>query len=252
MVFHERQEGALCAQHALNSLLQGPRFTAVDLADHARQLDDAERQRMAEGGTDSLEYLRFMQQPSQNYDDSGFFSVSVISSALQVWDLSLIPFDSPEEAAEARKHPEAEEGFICNQADHWLTLRRVHGQWYNLNSLLKEPQQISDTYLAMFLAQLKAERYIVRGVFPPVPTSPTGWTTGGGEEADLAAAIAASLESNSGNSSSGGASGGAPGVTAAPASSDGGASAAPAKPVDLDELRRKRLARLSGQTGPSG
>ena len=35
-VFHERQEGQLCAQHALNALLQGPYFTAVDLAEIAQ------------------------------------------------------------------------------------------------------------------------------------------------------------------------------------------------------------------------
>ena len=42
-IFHEQQEGALCAQHCLNSLLQGQYYTAVDLADIARQLDDEER-----------------------------------------------------------------------------------------------------------------------------------------------------------------------------------------------------------------
>ena len=42
-IFHEQQEGALCAQHCLNSLLQGQYYTAVDLADIAKQLDDEER-----------------------------------------------------------------------------------------------------------------------------------------------------------------------------------------------------------------
>lgn len=31
-IYHEQQQGALCAQHALNNLLQNPVFTAVDLA----------------------------------------------------------------------------------------------------------------------------------------------------------------------------------------------------------------------------
>jgi hypothetical protein len=31
-VYHEKQDSSLCGQHALNTLLQGPYFTAVDLA----------------------------------------------------------------------------------------------------------------------------------------------------------------------------------------------------------------------------
>ena len=35
-IYHEVQEGALCAQHALNNLLQRELFSAVSLADIAR------------------------------------------------------------------------------------------------------------------------------------------------------------------------------------------------------------------------
>lgn len=42
IIFHERQQGQLCAQHALNALLQEPLFTAIDLAEIARQLDQDE------------------------------------------------------------------------------------------------------------------------------------------------------------------------------------------------------------------
>lgn len=41
-VYFERQEGALCLQHCLNNLLQANFFTAVDLAELARDLDSAE------------------------------------------------------------------------------------------------------------------------------------------------------------------------------------------------------------------
>lgn len=56
-----QQEGSLCALHCLNALLQGPYFTAVDLAMHAQNLDDEERIRMAESGVDSLEYRTFLE-----------------------------------------------------------------------------------------------------------------------------------------------------------------------------------------------
>uniref|UniRef100_A0A3B5A508 ubiquitinyl hydrolase 1 n=1 Tax=Stegastes partitus TaxID=144197 RepID=A0A3B5A508_9TELE len=116
-IFHEKQEGSLCAQHCLNNLLQGEYFTPVDLSSIAHQLDEEERMRMAEGGMASEEYRTFLQQPSGNMDDSGFFSI----------------------------------------------------QWFNLNSLLTGPELISDTYLALFLAQLQQEGYsifVIRGNLP--------------------------------------------------------------------------------------
>lgn len=39
------------------------------------------------------------QQPSGNMDDSGYFSVQVISSALKVWGLELIPYNGTEPMA---------------------------------------------------------------------------------------------------------------------------------------------------------
>lgn len=40
-------------------------------------------------------------------DDSGYFSVQVISSALDVWGLDLVPFSSSEPLAiEAQQNPE--------------------------------------------------------------------------------------------------------------------------------------------------
>ncbi|XP_011891287.1 PREDICTED: putative ataxin-3-like protein [Cercocebus atys] len=74
-IFHEKQEGFLCAQHCLNNLLQGEYFSPVELASIAHQLDEEERMRMAEGGVTSEEYRAFLQQPSENMDDSGFFSI---------------------------------------------------------------------------------------------------------------------------------------------------------------------------------
>ena len=41
--------------------LLGPYYTAVDLADFAKQLDEAERERMQEGDVNSQDYLKFMQ-----------------------------------------------------------------------------------------------------------------------------------------------------------------------------------------------
>lgn len=169
-IFHEKQDGSLCAQHCLNSLLQGPYFTAVDLGTLANRLDEEEREQMAEGGVDTEDYRRFLEQPSSNMDDSGYFSVQVISSALQVWGLELVPYCSTDERAKsALENPSRMQAFICHFKDHWFTIRKIGNQWFNLNSLLAKPELISDTYLALFLAQLRNEGYsifIVSGELP--------------------------------------------------------------------------------------
>ncbi|XP_020389238.1 ataxin-3 [Rhincodon typus] len=167
-IFHEKQEGSLCAQHCLNNLLQGEYFSPIDLSTIAQQLDEEERERMAEGGTATEEYRIFLQQPSGNMDDSGFFSIQVISTALSVWGLEITLFNSPE-YQRLRIDPVIERAFICNYKEHWFTVRKLGKQWFNLNSLLTGPELISDTYLALFLAQLQQEGYsifVVRGELP--------------------------------------------------------------------------------------
>ncbi|TRY69699.1 hypothetical protein DNTS_008908, partial [Danionella cerebrum] len=177
------QEGSLCAQHCLNNLLQGEYFSPVELSSIAHQLDEEERMRMAEGGVQSVEYQTFLevhnihkcttdsrllpacltqrcalylQQPSGNMDDSGFFSIQVISNALSVWGLEIILFNSREYQM-LRIDPIHEKAFICNYKEHWFTVRKLGRQL------------ISDTYLALFLAQLQQEGYsifVVRGNLP--------------------------------------------------------------------------------------
>lgn len=169
-IFHEKQEGSLCAQHCLNALLQGEYFNAVDLGTLAQQIDEEERSRMAEGGVHSEDYRKFIQQPSGNVDDSGYFSVQVIASALKVWGLELVPYNSQDPIAQsAQRDPTKHKAYICNYRDHWLTIRKIGYQWFNLNSLLTGPELLSDTYLALFLAQLQQEGYsifIVIGILP--------------------------------------------------------------------------------------
>ena len=167
-IFHEKQEGALCAQHCLNSLLQGSYFNAVALAEIAQQLDDIEREHMAMGNVNSPEYLAFLQQPSSNFDDSGYFSIQVILKALDLWALQIVQYNS-QAASEIRRNPLGESAYICNQSNHWLTIRKFGKQWFNLNSTKMCPELISDTYLSLFLAQLQEEGYsifVIKGKLP--------------------------------------------------------------------------------------
>uniref|UniRef100_A0A8C2UKK0 Ataxin-3 n=1 Tax=Chinchilla lanigera TaxID=34839 RepID=A0A8C2UKK0_CHILA len=147
-IFQEKQEGS--------NLLQGEHFSPVELSSVAHQLDEGERMRMAEGGVTSEDYREFLQQPFGNMDDTGFFSIQVISNALKVWGLELILFNIPEYQS-LRIDPINEKSFICNYKEHWFTDRKLGKQWFNLNSLLTGPELISDTHLALFLAQLQQE-----------------------------------------------------------------------------------------------
>ena len=75
-------------------MLQGSYFSAVDLGELAYRLDEDERQQMAENGIESEEYRQFIQQPSGNMDDTGYFSVQVIERALGLWSLEMVPYNS--------------------------------------------------------------------------------------------------------------------------------------------------------------
>ncbi|VDK85242.1 unnamed protein product [Litomosoides sigmodontis] len=152
-----QQEASLCAQHAVNMLLQGSYFTAVDLAEIASDIDSREGSVLNEQNV-----------MSQNVDDSGFFSLQVISEALKVFNLELIPLNSPRAAA-YRDDPTLGQAYICNLSEHWFAVRRLGFQWFTLNSLLPTPKLISDTYLNLFFAQLINEGYsifVVEGVLP--------------------------------------------------------------------------------------
>lgn len=122
---------------------------------------------------------------SYNYDDSGYFSISVLERAMEVWDLTLVRWrgeamrryqEKPEYAhchcpSRFTAKDREQAAFILNLANHWIPLRRFspHPQptastkrWYNLNSFLPNgPEWISPTYLRMVLSQAEEEGYSV-------------------------------------------------------------------------------------------
>lgn len=162
LIFHETQDGLLCAQHCLNSLLQNDFYSPVDLANIAHSLDSLERTYMTEGTSNE----------SSNFDDTGFFSIQVIQHALKSWNLELIPFKSSNElACLAREYPTEQKAYICNYKQHWYTIRKIGSYWFNLNSMFKKPELISDTYLAILLKQLEHDGYSIFIVDGELPAS---------------------------------------------------------------------------------
>ncbi|KAG0466606.1 hypothetical protein HPP92_018186 [Vanilla planifolia] len=124
LLYHEVQEAKLCAVHCVNTVLQGPFFSEVDLAALASDLDQKERQMMLDGS--GVFPGDFFSDGSYNVSMGGDFSIQVLQKALEVWDMQVIPMDSP--SAEASKYdPELENAFICHLLDHWFCIRKGSG-----------------------------------------------------------------------------------------------------------------------------
>lgn len=154
-IYHERQESALCGQHCLNNLLQGPYFSAVELSEIALELDRKERQLAG-----PMEYR------SQNVDDSGNFSIQVLRCAMERHShIGLEPWFK----GGSERDPLNEKGFIVNRSDHWYTIRKLHGQWWNLNSSIDFPEPVGPFYLSALLTSLKLDGYSVFNATGPVP-----------------------------------------------------------------------------------
>ncbi|RVW15936.1 Ataxin-3-like [Vitis vinifera] len=85
MLYHEVQESKLCAVHCVNTVLQGPFFTEIDLAALASDLDLEERRMMLQPSAPSAEFLS---EDSHNVSMDGDFSIQV-----QVWRFDRFEFE---------------------------------------------------------------------------------------------------------------------------------------------------------------
>ena len=159
-VYHEQQESRLCGQHCLNNLLQGPHFTAINLAEIANELDTQER---------NIINNDFIPTESANVDDSGNFSIQVLRRALQRYNnIDLEPWF--QQSGREDVDPLEQIGFVVNLSDHWFTIRKINDNWWNLNSTNPKPVLISQFFLSAFLHGLRAEGYSVFIATGNVPT----------------------------------------------------------------------------------
>jgi ataxin-3 len=150
-IYFERQEAACCGRHAINALMQGPVFNDVSLAESALALWAEERALLGGEGGGS---------PGDNpyVDNSGNFSVEVLSNALRTHGVELI-----REAAEVERciaNPNLRVAYLFNRNEHWFVIRRFDaqgGKWLNLDSVNVAPMPIGEVYLSAFMQQYKAE-----------------------------------------------------------------------------------------------
>lgn len=135
--------------------MQRPRFDLEQLSAIASALDQEERRLMLASGEEST-----AKAESGNVDGSGNFSLQVLRVALKGVGVTLV--DSQHDSV---KRDEIDgdrvlrdlEGFVCHSHDHWFCIRKINGDWFNLNSLLRQPERVSDFRLSAYLAQLRAE-----------------------------------------------------------------------------------------------
>ncbi|XP_077455870.1 josephin-2 [Stigmatopora argus] len=161
-VFHEKQRLELCAIHALNNVLQERVFTKETADDICKRLAP-----------------QCVVNPHRSVLGTGNYDVNVIMAALQSRDLAAVWWD--------KRRPVRSlcvsrvDGFILNvpscvslgvlslpllRRRHWLAVRQVNGQFYNLDSKLKSPACIGGeaelrTFLGEQLSQDVAEMLLV-------------------------------------------------------------------------------------------
>ena len=191
-VYFEAQdaESSLCGQHALNNLLQGAYFSAVDLGNIGAKLDEEEEKLLSGPSTCSQ-----ATNPSPKYSNvslDGNFSILVLITALKQLGVDALPLSHPDCSAAnvgipslslslnmpcglilalcacrrgdcEQEQPTKEEGFIFYQMAHWIAYRRIHGVWYDLNSqscflmVAPQPVAVSDFFLSAQLSKLQDE-----------------------------------------------------------------------------------------------
>ena len=126
-IYHEQQEGQMCAKHALNNTLQSKVFDEAGLGDIGRELDKWEKASSGKMHGDGGE--------SNNLRDDGFFGIQVIVKALQTKRLTLTALGS-EEARRVRTNVATQcEALIVNHGQHWWAIRRIGREWFDLNSM---------------------------------------------------------------------------------------------------------------------
>jgi len=179
LIYWEKQQKAFCGVHCINNLIQCPLFEEKNFTDIANRLDDQEKQLLGvKTGTKTV---------SQNSDTRGNFSIQVLWEAIRLTGLQLDNYES-EQCAEARKSPVTQTGYVCNKQNHWFSLRRLNGRWYNLDSLSKRgPTLITDMYLSAHLKSLREDGYtvcVISGKYPVRKQDESAKVEGRGEYFD--------------------------------------------------------------------
>jgi Ataxin-3 len=105
LIYHEKQQEALCAVHCINNLLQGDYTNAGDLAQIAQQLDDQEDKMLSENGKQSIDYQNYLKRGKTNVSVSGDFSIQVVTEYLKIFGIELKWLFDGEESKKIIENP---------------------------------------------------------------------------------------------------------------------------------------------------
>lgn len=117
--------------------------------------------------------MKYLKEESGNVAMDGNYSIQVLQcnsicqvEALKKMNLEMVSIQAFGEKQDLNN----KKAFICNNAAHWIAIRKIHNVWYNLNSLgMRLPEIISDFYLSAFLVSVKQcgfQIFSVEGEFP--------------------------------------------------------------------------------------
>merc|ERR1712154_537744 len=168
-LYHEKQQLELCLLHAINALLGRSVFSTKSLDAICKEL-----------APDKLI------NPHKSILQTGNYDANVLMAALGKENITVQWFDARKAAdidLESKAFLSGDQGefqgFILNKPTkamfnllnrrHWLTIKRVDGNWYNLDSKLKKPDAFKNAkeagqFLQKALKENKAELMICRAV----------------------------------------------------------------------------------------
>ena len=162
-VYFEKQGGdRLCGVHCLNSLVQGPVFTQVDLNRYASEIEKAEASLLSVDPSKpkpprQMTIASLSNQPkSEHQDVTGYFSLPVLEKALATkYGISVLNAARKDIIQQInREGLEKHEGFVIHLRDHWFAARAIPNpeyqgvrEWFFLDSLKSGPMPATENEL---------------------------------------------------------------------------------------------------------
>jgi hypothetical protein len=153
-LYHERQLENLCGLHAVNNLLQSPKYSREDLIIIAQEFELA---------------LANINQTIQQeyYSTDGNFSVEVLIRALDLCNIRMLQSSDPTVAT----LQETPFGYMVNVGSgsnrHWIAIRQIGNHWYDFDSCLQQPERLPFFNIHQYIQRRggNARYYLVLGEF---------------------------------------------------------------------------------------
>ena len=129
---------ALCGQHCLNNLCQGPVFTLGTITDVVGELH--RKLDAVMGGAYAGE--------SPYVDYAGNYSIDVLSACLKGrYPGALLRTLNHPALRDVARNPTMCEAYVLNKDNHWFAIRRLYGKYWRLDSMKPAPEFIGEMYV---------------------------------------------------------------------------------------------------------